>query len=501
MLDKKIRASVAHVLLALINVDNVIDQGEIVEFAKLKTKYGIIPDDVLFADTMTFAEAVSNLMEHAKAKEDPQFLRKIYDDAREMTVSDGLCVQCEARLLYALKSVFFNNAGTKEDTGIRLFSCQKKAIQLDGPQVFFIREDKHTELSKNYLDYFQEYYYEFLNFGFELTNVVHITKELLAMGEQNIVELLNIGRPAMIASKASSIYQELSQLTPQKVFKEILDGTLDVVKDGITTYFLIKISESMVVNKGVSQIYYNFLRVPVVSDDGMKNVIRSVVKDFAECAGQINPIILPADFNKFRYYSFTKSLFKMLEAEVDRKEKGLKCLVIDAVNSKIELQGILKEGVHIQYKQLALYLLIAWLSSKGHLLVRTQPKSYELVKNDEHVSDLVKLADTKYAEIQQKIMKSMKFFDNPCSIMSQELGDLKTVLRKALMNEAAGKCAEICDLCLPFSDKRMLSESKDQKGSNIKLQLSGYVLKLPSSYIYVKVKGKKNLIPVGELFD
>ena len=70
MIEKNIRASLAHILLALINADNVIDQGEIKQFALLKKKYGIIPEDILASDSMSFTQAVNNIVEYSVNKND-----------------------------------------------------------------------------------------------------------------------------------------------------------------------------------------------------------------------------------------------------------------------------------------------------------------------------------------------------------------------------------------------------------------------------------------------
>lgn len=497
MIEKNIRASLAHILLALINADNVIDQGEIKQFALLKKKYGIIPEDILASDSMSFTQAVNNIVEYSETRNDSGFLNEFYEEARAMTTSDGLCAQCEARILYALKAIFFSS----KDSGIRLLSCKESTIDVAGPKVFFVREAIHTDLSKNFDGYFQEYYYEFLNYGFELINVTQIKDELIEMGEENIAELMSIGRPDMIRPKAIEIFNALIQLTPQDVFKEILGGNIDALNDGVTTFFLIKICDSKVTAGNESKNYYNFLRIPVVSDKKMRSIIRGIVKDYSDCSAHMNPIILPADFNKFRYYSFTKSMFKMLEAEVDRKEKGLKRLIIDAVDMKIYLEGLLSEGINIQYKQLALYMLISWLSSKNMLLVRSATGAYYENENEPYVKNYVDIADDKFAEIQKKLMKYEKEFDNPCATLSQEFGDLKKKLKDALQKEAINQLEEVFEVCSPVSEKRVLESRIERRDKKKEYQISGYIIKLPSSYIFARVKGKKEPIPIGEIFD
>lgn len=497
MIEKNIRASIAHILLAIINADNVIDQGEIKHFALLKKKYGITPDDILNSDLMSFTQAVNNIVDYSVSKNDTHFLEEFYGETKAMTTSDGLCSQCEACILYALKSVFFS----PDDSGIRLISCKETTLQIDGPKVFFVREASHTDLSQNFDGYFQEYYYEFLNYGFELINVTQIKNELIEMGEDNIVELMSIGRPDMIRPKAIEVFEALTQLTPQDVFREILGGNIDVTNDGITTFFLIKICDSKVTENSVQKNKYDFLRIPVVSDRKMRTIIRGIVKDYSECSAHMNPIILPADFNKFRYYSFTKSLFKMLESDVDRKKKCLKKLIVDAVDMKIYLDGLLSEGINIQYKQLALYMLICWLSSKNILLIRKGTGAYYINEKEGHVRNYVEIAEDMFTEIQKRLMKYEKDYIDPCSTMSQEFGDLKKKLKDALQKEAVNQLQETFELCSPISMKRMLKSTIERRDGKKEYQISGYVIKLPSSHILVRVKGKKELIPIERIFD
>ena len=498
MIDTNTRASIAHILLALINADNVIDQGEIIAFKKLKDEYGINHKDILYSDAMTFAQAAQNLLEYAKSKNDDKFLYEFYSDAKSMTTSDGLCAQSEARLLYALKCIFFNN----ERNEIRLVACKENTIQIDGPKVFFVREEQHTELSNEFKGYFQEYYYEFLNYGFELINVAAICDELVKMGEDNIVELMSIGRPDIIRPRAISIYKELQQIKPQMVFEEIIGGSLDICHDKTTTYFLIKICDSVVTRNNTTEKYYNFIRVPVASDKGMKDVVRSIVKEYSECSAHLNPIILPADFNKFRYFSFTKSLFKMLEGVVERNENGLKRIIIDAENQTILLDGVIPEGIRAPYKEVALFMLICWLSAKNGLLIITNNKDYQDNSTEEYVAEWVSLAKDKYSQIQRKLMPGNKLYENPGNILSQDLTKIKQIIKTHLH-----KWDKVYNMCRPQSYERTIHSEKTNRDYTI----SGYMVKLPSSLIFAKLDGKvkgkekekreEKLIPIEDIFN
>ena len=484
MLDSKTRVSVAHIFLALINVDNVIDQGEIEQFSKIKKKYGLLPKDLLASDTMSLAEAVNNIVEYARKKNEDSFLWELYNSAKGMTTSDGFCAQCEARIIYAMESVFFGN----KENDIRLFACKESSIKIEGPKIFFVGEKSHNSLSKEFKDYFQEYYYEFLNYGFELINVSAISQELIAMGKENIIELLTIESPDMFRSRADEIYKELTKMEPQSVFEEILGGNIDVFNDGVTQYFLIKVCNSKIVSNGLSHTYYNFIRVPVVSDTGVKTVIRNIIMQYSKCANHLTPAIQPADFYKFRYYSFTKSLFGFLEKEINRKAKCLKRLLIDAVDEKIHFEGLLNEPIKADYKEIALYILISWLSSKDKMLLSKATKAYENIEDKLPIE--IKRDDQdakeKYEYIQKKIMGSIKYDQDPC-MGPQSLNKFKTTFKRTFEKEGFENINEYTSQYFPFTRKQeFLIE-------NVKYTLTGYMLNLDFSLVKVKTKEKKEI--------
>ena len=96
-MKKEERASLVRVLVDLIKADNVIDEGEMELYAKLKNDYSITREDEIAASTMTLADAVSSLSE--SPRESRESLMSVFSD---MTVSDGFCAKQEAQLMIAL---------------------------------------------------------------------------------------------------------------------------------------------------------------------------------------------------------------------------------------------------------------------------------------------------------------------------------------------------------------------------------------------------------------
>ena len=132
--------------------------------------------------------------------------------------------------------------------------------------------------------------------------------------------------------------------------------------------------------------------------------------------------------------------------------------------------------------------------------IRKGTGAYDENKKEEYVKYYVDLADDKFEAILQNLMKFPKDLTDPCLTLSQEFGDLKKKLRNALQKEAPDHLKEIFELCSPVSEMRTI-EAKDERGGIKKeYQISGYVIKLPSSYIKARVKGMVKPEPIADIF-
>jgi hypothetical protein len=135
------------------------------------------------------------------------------------------------------------------------------------------------------------------------------------------------------------------------------------------------------------------------------------------------------------------------------------------------------------------------------LLIRKGTGAYDENEKEEYVRYYVDLADDKFADILQNLMKYPKDLTDPCLTLSQEFGDLKKKLRNALQKEAPNQLKEIFDLCSPISEMRTIEAKNERKDKKKEYQISGYVINLPSSYIEARVKGKDTPVPIGEIFN
>lgn len=139
------RASLVRLLVDLIKADNVIDEGEMELYAKLKNDYSITREDEIAASTMILADAVSSL------SESPRELREsLMSVSSDMTVSDDFCAKQEAQLMIALIYCLFEDKGNM----CSMYSVHEPDVLIEDNQVLYVEtstdESTNNNIVKNY---------------------------------------------------------------------------------------------------------------------------------------------------------------------------------------------------------------------------------------------------------------------------------------------------------------------------------------------------------------
>ena len=112
------------------------------------------------------------------------------------------------------------------------------------------------------------------------------------------------------------------------------------------------------------------------------------------------------------------------------------------------------------------------------------------------LKNYVEIAEEKYEYIQQHFTLAQKDYGNPCDASDQDFGSLKTKFNKVLKDNAGEYWSDIYDLCIP----KTVQKSLPKLDGSAEYRISGFSVGLPSSYIYVKMRGKDKPVPVSELF-
>ena len=131
-LGKDQRIALARIVYDLIMADKIIDDEEVVKFAKL---FGEENNRILFhqAQELTFAKAIKLLTQPSDDNNDNEVIRKVHADQRrrqaekaanivsETASSDGFCAPSEAILLLAIDYFLKKNNATYTKYDIQSF--------------------------------------------------------------------------------------------------------------------------------------------------------------------------------------------------------------------------------------------------------------------------------------------------------------------------------------------------------------------------------------------
>lgn len=471
MLPNLVKASIAHVMLAIINADDVIARQEIEGFVRLRKKYSISIDDIHSSSSLSFAQAVNNIYSYGSSRDDSAcWFDELYNDVTAIVMQDGVCAVEEARLAYSIKSVFDGN-------GLALISSLNNSVCVPVANAIFVSQPDVAYPD----EHLQECYYELMSCGFELLDLEVVRGQLMMLGEDNIVELISIARPEIPHTRARMICEQIRTVTLNDLLTDMFGR--DYNFNSNTSCFFLNVCVSNV--NGVP--VHNFIRVPVVNDPC--STIRGVVRKYREvfeCCHAFHPVHLSAQGTRMQYLSFSASLFGMMDKQILSEQKSLKRIVIDAVNCKIELEGILSEGVDVPYKALSLYLLIAWMSSQNLVLCRKESKLYEEHRNHEKVKEYVSIAEDSYQRIIYEKMGTVKDYSDPCSLLPQDFVRFKSRIAEAVKQEVPEDMDCVLNQCFPITRKLDL--------------MTGYAIGYPTENIFVRTKGAKSDIKVSDLF-
>ena len=101
------RASIMRIVSDLIEADGIIDTREIIFLDSLREKYGIKKEDEELASSLTFANALNELIQS-----DDSLKHDLIGDFNQMAMSDDFCAREEALLILALRCCLSINIGS-----------------------------------------------------------------------------------------------------------------------------------------------------------------------------------------------------------------------------------------------------------------------------------------------------------------------------------------------------------------------------------------------------
>lgn len=357
-MKKEERASLVRVLVDLIKADNVIDEGEMELYAKLKNDYSITREDEIAASTMTLADAVSTLSE--SPRELRESLMSVFSD---MTVSDGFCAKQEAQLMIALIYCLSEDKGNM----CSMYSVHEPDVLIEDNQVLYVETSTDESINSNIVKNYRSIDKELRLAGFHFVYVPHIANHFAKTAPELFREITKFLAPNISDENIPSLVKQLTNITTAEYCNEQLCNKFGMRHlHDVPPSLLIKISNTHV----GEQLYTNFIRITI--DGDVLPLVQELTDTYCKMLSSDKRIISNNEeaFGQFLYHGFYKQLYDIYVIKKGVRSK----IVIDVTRGKILLPDLGIDLKDMHRKEKALYTLLLLESSLGGINL-TYPKS------------------------------------------------------------------------------------------------------------------------------
>ena len=211
---KEFKKSIYRILLDFIKCDNIISINEIIILDKLCGFYKITDVDKKAGYAMTLDEAISDLGDLSKGKQ--QILIK---QLEEEAMADGECSRCESLFIAALEYIWGNEAQVLSVPIAKRIAIPKQIIFLD--PTFNPRKN---ELDKEY-----EAISQIVELaGFEFVYIPKLASDYKSYDIENVKKLLNTLNPSLDDSTLTDNINSLCEMTSRSFYMQILNDKLQL---------------------------------------------------------------------------------------------------------------------------------------------------------------------------------------------------------------------------------------------------------------------------------
>lgn len=405
-MKKEEKIAICRIFTDLIKADNIIDSGEMQQYAMLRERYGICKDEEIATSNITFADAVNIL-----SKSDKGLRMDFFGDCSEMTTSDGFCARSEALLLIALQNKLFN-----EKDEVQILSIPKPLFNITAASVLYIESRNETAVNDIIIKEHRTLYKECQLAGFHFIYIPKVIEHYKNTDRKLIGQIINFLAPSFSEKSVNTVIDGLMSMTSSSFCKDILCNKLGISALRETSpSLLIKIGESYVGDS----IYANYFRIEV--DTKIVETTQKLIDTFMS---MINADIIPISTaeekkKQFLYYGFYKQL---LDIFLIRKSIR-SCLVINPYKEEIYFPDVDKKLEKLHRREKALYVLLLILSQEGGVnflvpktakqLANHKKKMERLQKRYQVIYEIFggekgKAPDLSQAEIRRPIISCLK---------------------------------------------------------------------------------------------
>ena len=324
-LGKDQRIALARIVYDLIMADKIIDDEEVVKFAKL---FGEENNRILFhqAQELTFAKAIKLLTQPSDDNDDNEVIRKVHADQRrrqaekaanivsETASSDGFCAPSEAILLLAIDYFLKKNNATYTKYDIQSFKLTD--IFIGKRFVLYVDNNassKSLEVEQNY-----DLIVNLLaSIGFQFIYIPKIVEQYKKKGLEMFKAMSMYIFPDIPEDKVEDVYNNIMQMDTKSFVKDYLNEKLGFDIICARPSLMVMLGRSSVIGKNISDkglVYEtnaNFLKINI----GEEKVV-NVVGDLIHAFNKFVTFNFHIDFNpakdKLLYHGIHKAFFRMV---------------------------------------------------------------------------------------------------------------------------------------------------------------------------------------------
>ena len=324
-LGKDQRIALARIVYDLIMADKIIDDEEVVKFAKL---FGEENNRILFhqAQELTFAKAIKLLTQPSDDNNDNEVIRKVHADQRrkqaekaanivgETASSDSFCAPSEAILLLAIDYFLKKNNATYTKYDIQSFKLTD--IFIGKRFVLYVDNNassKSLEVEQNY-----DLIVNLLaSIGFQFIYIPKIVEQYKKKGLEMFKAMSMYIFPDIPEDKVEDVYNNIMQMDTKSFVKDYLNEKLGFDIICARPALMVMLGRSSVIGKNISDkglVYEtnaNFLKINI-GEEKVVNVVGDLVHDF----NKFVTFNFHIDFNpakdKLLYHGIHKAFFRMV---------------------------------------------------------------------------------------------------------------------------------------------------------------------------------------------
>lgn len=324
-LGKDQRIALARIVYDLIMADKIIDDEEVVKFAKL---FGEENNRILFhqAQELTFAKAIKLLTQPSDDNNDNEVIRKVHADQRrrqaekaanivsETASSDGFCAPAEAILLLAIDYFLKKNNATYTKYDIQSF----KLTDIFIGKRFVLYVDNNASSKSLEVEQNHDLIVNLLaSIGFQFIYIPKIVEQYKKKGLEMFKAMSMYIFPDIPEDKVEDVYNNIMQMDTKSFVKDYLNEKLGFDIICARPSLMVMLGRSSVIGKNISDkglVYEtnaNFLKINI-GEEKVVNVVGDLIHDF----NKFVTFNFHIDFNpakdKLLYHGIHKAFFRMV---------------------------------------------------------------------------------------------------------------------------------------------------------------------------------------------